>query len=618
MVKKSYLYKLYSLLPQTGRKKILLLQVVFLIAALIQVAGVASIAPFVGVVSNPELIENNVFFLGLYDLLRSSTYIDFVVKFAVVVMVVILLGNSISGYSVWMLNKVSIEIGLIMQTRFLSLYLGNNYEYFASRNSAEILSVVTQEIPRFIYNVLQPMLNLTSQLFVFIVIVVVLTYVDYQLSLISIAVVTFIYLFIYMMLKSELIKHGRIISEKNAEKLKRLNECLEGVKLVKLKDLEQVYIDNIKMLNRETLNSSAFIGLAGDIPRFLVETVVFVCILILSIYLISKYGESGKVMSVLSLYAMAGYKLLPAAQTIFKSMSLIKANGGVVVELLEEVENVVPEGGGLQEQPDKRGNITSRVDSDDYKAWDQQDVELKLRGISFHYTEGKGKILDNFNLDIPARGITAIIGKSGSGKSTIIDLILGLLEPIEGGLYYGDMAISRSNLHAWKSRIGYVPQSVYLIDGSILENIVFGSDLDHVDYERVKQAASIAQLNEFVDSLPGGYFYKVGERGGSLSGGQVQRIGLARALYSNPDILVLDEATSALDNHTESEVMGAIKKMSENIMVIMVAHRLSSILWANNIVYLENGRVVCQGEFDQLIENVRDFKAFIDAGRRGG
>ncbi len=612
-----YIDKLFLLLTESGRKKVVLLQLLFVVSAVMQVAGVGSIAPFIAVISDPDLVNTNPVFSGLYVFVRAETRIEFILRLALIVMFLIALGNLLAALSMWFLNKVSIEVGLSIQKKMLQEYLKNDYVFFTRVNSSRLTSVISQEIPRFIYMVLQPLLNITSQVFVFIIIVIGLIYLNPFLAAISLTVILAIYLLIYQVIKPRLLYHGNVISKNNSKKIRSLNECIEGIKFVKLKRLEKKYIDALERINMKTLGSSAFIGLAGDIPRFVVETIIFICILILSLYLVKVYGDSGEVVTILSLYAMAGYKLLPAVQVIYKSASLIKANGAIVDELIDEFGLSEEEGydakANLKLTP---GNvISSRITCSGYEQGERfgKSSPIILRNVSYAYSTDVKNVLDGVSITISENGITAIVGASGAGKSTLVDILLGLLKPSSGIVCIGGQKLDGEVLDDWQKIIGYVPQTVFLLDDTIRRNIAFGVNETEIDNARIQLVSKLACLDDFISQLPGKYDYIVGERGGLLSGGQIQRIGLARALYSNPKILFLDEATSALDNRTESQVMEKIKSISKDIIVIMIAHRSTSISWADNVIYLENGKVKCKGLYADLIEKSKDFKDFMSA-----
>jgi len=577
----------FELLTNKQIQKFYLLQILFAITALIQVAGIVSLAPFITLISDPSLIETNEYINWAYTFGGFKGKNQFFMFFSLMIMIMVIIGNSAGALSTWGLLKYSVRIGADLQNRVFGNYLKNDYIFFAGSNSSSLISVLTQEIPRFVYMVLQPFLHLTSQLFVGIIIVAGLAYVDIFLAIISTTVIGGIYILIFKYLKLGLVRHGQTLSDVNVKRLKLLNEGISGVKQVKLIGSEFWYESEFKKINERGLNSSAYIGLSGDLPRYLVESVTFLAILGLALYLLQKYDSSAQIVSILSLYAMAGYKLLPAMQTIYKSYSQIKANGMVIVELKRELCRTDVE-------------IENQESAEFDRLWESNEFSIDLNNIHFRYPGASGNALVGLSTKIMSGTMTAIVGGSGAGKSTLVDIILGLLFSQNGDLIIAGVKVNRNTCRSWQKCIGYVPQLIYIIDDTFTANIAFGIPARDVDMNRVIAAAKGACLYDYIITLPEGFDYKVGENGAQLSGGQIQRLGIARALYRDPQVLILDEATSALDNNTEFQIMNELVRLAQNKTIIMIAHRLSTVKYADNVIFLEDGRIIGEGTFDHL------------------
>jgi len=601
-IKGKYMKFYFGLLDLIGpifRKKLLLLQLVFFFTAVLQVAGIASIAPFIAIISAPETIQENSILSYLYSAYNFDSTSSFLICYALMVISLLLVGNSISALSLWKLFDFSIRLGADIQRKIYNNYLGNNFEFFASNNSNRLISQFTQEIPRFVYTVVQPMLELISQSIVGIIIVSGLFYLDYKLALIATCLIGFTYLGIFATVRRKVVKYGYKLTELNQRKLLILDESIAGIKEVKLLGNEEYYKKELNAVTEEGLSSASYISLAGDIPKFVVETLIFSAILALAIYILLTKGSNGSALSVLSLYAMAGYKLLPAAQSIYKAVSLIKANGMVIFEIADEMKksNLRAQVAPIAESPIEMGEIT-------------------FDDVSYTYPNASSAALSHCQFTIKENRITAFVGASGAGKSTAVDILLGLLSPENGVVNVGLDQLSDETLRAWRSKVGYVPQSIFLLDSSIEKNIAFGVPDHEIDREKIIEAAKLANMHDFICQLPENYEFQVGERGAKLSGGQKQRIGIARALYKNPSVIVFDEATSALDNATEQQILNEIHKISLNKTVIMIAHRLSSIESSDDIIFFCNGSVKSTGTFSELLVSSPDFESLILSGKK--
>lgn len=589
---------LFRLTGQENRMRLVLLQFLFLVTALFQVAGIASIAPFITMVSNPESIQTNALLSFLHSAYPFESTTHFMITYALGVVLLLIASNGISSYSLWKLFQVSMKLGAHVQRTVYNSYLQNDYTFFAMNNSSRLISQITQEIPRMVYMVVQPLLTLVSQLFIATLIILGLLIIDIQIALIATSIVVIVYFLIFKIIRAKVVDYGRLITSLNRNKLKYLDESIAGVKEVKLKGNEEYYKLALDRVTRRGLSASAYISLAGDLPRFVVETVVFSSILGLSIYILLTSGTASDALSIISLYAMAGYKLLPAAQAIYKAYSQIKANGSVVIDIDEEIEKSKRHISLLKDlgnSPAPNGNIS-------------------FEDVTFHYPESFEPALNNCSFTINSNEVTAFVGSSGAGKSTAVDILLGLMLPEQGKLLVNNTPLDQSNIKSWRQKIGYVAQDIFILDASIKENIAFGVPEDDVDFDRLVQAAKMANIYEFVCQCEGQFEFRLGERGARLSGGQKQRIGIARALYNDPAILVFDEATSALDNVTERLIMNDILDLAKTRTIVMIAHRLSTVEKADNILVFSNGRVKASGTYNQLSLSSEDFQLLVTAG----
>jgi HlyD family secretion protein len=589
------------MLSREQRRRFLLLQAIYIVTAVLQAAGIASIAPFVALLSNRELIHNNEVLSFLFKLGGFSDDIAFMVAFAVIVMVVIAVSNAVLALSTWLTLLFSIRTGQEFQRAILINYLHQDYVQFSRRNSSELISEVTQESPRLVYNVLIPLLNMSGHGLVIILIVSGLFVLDWVIALSTLFVVGGGYVLVFGVIRTRLLRHGQNISRTNHARFKLLTESLGGVKEVKLFGVESLYEERIAKINADGLRSTAVIGLFGDIPKFVLETIAFCAILTLASILLMQRADASVIVGTLSLYAIAGYRLLPAAQMMFKSVSQIRANGEVVAALHPQVL-----GGRARIMPGRNPAPTGTAVSASERAISG---DLKLAGVTYRYPGADVAAIQDVSLTIPQNRLIALVGCSGAGKSTLADILLGMLEPTEGSFHVGSLRIDRTTARAWQRNVGYVPQTIFILDDSVAANICFG--LPDSDQDAIRSAARLANIDEFIESLPGTYEYVVGERGSTLSGGQRQRIGIARALYRKASVLIMDEATSALDSRTENEVMATIVSLKESKTIVMIAHRLSTIRSADLVVFMNEGTINDCGTFEELCKRNTLFRRHI-------
>jgi len=571
----------------------LVLQVLFALTALIQVAGIASLAPFVALVANHEMIHNNPITAYIYELFAFNSDNAFLIFFALGVMAFIVVSNAIAAATTWYTFHFTQNLGLELQSTIYKNYIYKDYTFFSKTNSSRLIAIITQEAPRFTYMVMQPILNLISQLFTVVIIAAGLMYMDPVLSLVAILIIGGGYLGVFRFVKQSLTYHGDKIFWTATAKFKMLNESLGGIKEIKLLATERRYESRVDEINKIIAKSNAMIGVLGDLPRFIIETLAFCALLSLAIYLLIRQGDSTTIISTLSLYAMAGYRLLPAAQTIFKSASQIKANSSVLNELYPAVME-----GRSATRPDDNIDTSATIAPGD----------IELNNVSYRYPDASGLALVNVNLRIRKNSIVAFVGSSGAGKSTLADLLLGFLSPTKGEMRVGGELITPANVRLWQRHLGYVPQNIFLIDDTIAANVAFGNVETTPDQRKVQAAIKAANLENFVDGLPEKTDFIVGEHGSLLSGGQKQRVGIARALYHDAEYLIMDEATSALDNLTEKEIIKTITQLKASKTIVMIAHRLSTIRNADQIVFFDNGSINDVGTFDELNARNAEFR----------
>lgn len=585
------------LLTPRQRRRYFLLQAYFLFAALVQVAGVASIAPFIALVSNPALIHENGVTRRLAAILDLSSDAGFLMAFAVGLMGLIVASNAVVAIGQWLIVSFSVQLGVEMQKEIYHGYLHRDYVELARTNSADLVAVVNTYAPRFVYMVMQPLLNLISQGIIVALVVGVLLWYDPLLALAAGILIGGGYVGVFALVRRRLVAQGRISWLAHASANRVLAESLGGIKEIRLLGTENLYEERQQDIAKQSTRADTIIGLLSDLPRFVLEAIAFCALLGLGIYLLSKANRPQDIVGVLSLYAMAAYRLLPAAQNVFKSASQIKANGSIVSRL----EGDVVAGRKVK---------ASRVSDEPVVPMSMGDI--RVEDVWFTYPGASAPAIRGASVEIKRNTVSVLVGSSGAGKSTFADLLLGLLPPSNGSICVNGQSIAE-NVRGWQVNLGYVPQTIFLLDDTIAANVCLGSSGVCND-EKVRRAAAMANIDHFIETLPGRYEYVVGERGTLLSGGQRQRIGIARALYHDADVLVLDEATSALDTVTERDILNTLADLKREKTIIMIAHRLATIQAADQVILIDDGRVAASGTYDELMRESERFRAVIAAG----
>ena len=555
--------------------------------------GVASIVPFMAVISTPELIHENSYLSIVFHLFNINDENEFIVLLGVAIIVLLLLSNSSQAFITWKITHFTQKLLHRLQVRLLEQYLAQPYDFYLNRNTSELGKNILNEVSAVISGVVNQALLGLSKIFIVIFIFGLLLYIDPIVAITTTIVLFGSYFIIFRLVKNKLTRIGIKKTTAVFQTFKATNEAMSGIKEIKLRNSEKEFINRFIPPSKELAYCSAEASVIATVPRYLLEVIAFGGIIAITISIIStSTGSSNTVIPMISLYAMAGYRLMPALQLIYGAASNIKYNMPAFNILVNDFNK-----------------STVKIS----KELEQESIELndklEVRGISFTYKNSEYPVIKNLTLAIKHNTTVGLIGVTGAGKTTLIDIILGLLTPETGSIIVDGKEINQSNISAWQKNIGYVPQSIYLTDDTVERNIAFAVAEEEIDRELVSNAAEMANLDKFILTLPDQYETLVGERGVRLSGGQRQRIGIARALYHNPKALVFDEATSSLDGITENIIMDAIHNLSHKKTIIMIAHRLSTVKECDVIHMMKDGEIVDSGTYQQLIAENEDFQS---------
>jgi|TARA_B100001057_G_scaffold501258_1_gene622752 ATP-binding cassette, subfamily B, bacterial PglK len=586
--------KIFRFLSIKERKQAFFLIVLLFIMAIFDMIGVASILPFMAVLTNPDVVETNEILNYLFNfskVLGVNNKEDFLFALGISVFILLVTSLTFKAFTMYIQLRFTQLRQFSIGKRLVENYLDQSYSWFLNRHSAELEKKVLSEVTLVVNNAIKPIIELIAKSFLTLGILLLLILIDPKLAFIVFIVLSFSYGVIYKLTRGFLNNIGEESMEANRLRFKSINEAFNAIKEIKIGGLEDSYVDRFKKSAKVFALHQASSAVLVQLPRFALEALAFGGILLVTIYLLDQSGEIVNVIPIISLYAFSGYRLMPAIQQIYSSVSQLRFVGPVLDSLSNDLRSLKKINSTQQEKISKMPLNNS----------------INLQNINFNYPKSSKKSLRDINLKIDALTTLGIVGSTGCGKTTLVDIILALLEAQEGSLEVDGKTINNSNRKSWQRSIGYVPQQIYLSDDSIESNIAFGIDHSKINLDFVKEAAKIANLHNFVmNELPHKYQTIIGERGIRLSGGQRQRIGIARAIYHKPSVLILDEATSALDNLTEHAVMEAINSLNKKITIIVIAHRLSTIKNCNSIVFLDKGEIKAKGTYEELL-NTNDY-----------
>ena len=589
--------KLFDLLDARERRRFYQLLALIVAMALIDMAGVAAILPFLAAVANPGKILHNRLLSVLYKGLGFSNDQSFLIFLGAMVFAVILLGLIVKSVTVYAIARFSHYRNHSISSRLLQGYLRQPYVWFLRRHSADLGRSILDEVNYLVGSALVPAMRMLAQAVSLTTLTALLFLVNPVIALSVLLVLGGSYVAIFMVVRRALTRLGKRHAEANKDRFKIAQEVIGGIKDVKILGLEETYLGRFRVPSAQVAASASASQAISEMPRNFLETIAFggMVLLIMSL-LASGNGSLGSILPTLGVFAFAGLRMFPAIQQVYHSLSTMRYTGAVLDNVHRDM---------LETQAN--GSSPPSVHRDVAPLGLNRQIELADLGYS--YPGSTKPVLNGLSLEIQAQTTVGIVGGTGAGKTTAVDVILGLLEPQAGELRVDGVRIGPDNLRAWQNAIGYVPQQIFLVDDSVAANIAFGIPPEKVDRTAVERAARVANLHDFVvNELPNGYETEVGERGVRLSGGQRQRIGIARALYHDPEVLILDEATSALDNITERAVMEAVHNLSHEKTIIMIAHRLSTVRACDTIFLMEKGRLAAQGSYDQLVAENETFR----------
>lgn len=583
-------------------KKVELIFIILLIltTSLLETIGIGLVGPFIALATNPKLIYKNAWFNELYRYLNLTSEVQFVF-FVGFVMVGVLCFKSFLGFN---LQKYIFSYGFSQQSnlrlRLMHAYLSVPYSFHLNRNTAVLIQNIISETDNFANRVLMPLLFSTSNLMVILALTALLFTISSGATT-SIFGVLGLVSFVLYPFKDKLSRWGMEAYESNTEIIRVINHALGGFKETRLIGCES-HFESQMVIQAEKYKNSISSSLAFSLlPRQLLEPLLMCFLVGFTVIYLATHQNGEGLSETLGVFGMASIRLLPAGSGLIQTWGSLRQCGHIIDQLyldLKEVGQQLKSGEDLKflfegkakiSNSDNQNNVMSLTD------------EIALEKVCYRYPNTSNLVIKDVSLELRKGESIGLIGKSGCGKTTLVDIILGLLTPESGDITVDNISIEGS-LRAWQNLIGYIPQSIFLIDDTIKNNIAFGVAPEKIDDKKLERALQSAQLTEFIGELPDGVETVVGERGVRLSGGQRQRIGIARVLYHERELLVLDEATSALDDETENLVTDAIKSLSGDKTMIIIAHRLTTIEHCNRIYMMEKGQIVKSGSYQEVVK----------------
>ncbi|PRY67362.1 ABC transporter ATP-binding protein [Halomonas ventosae] len=591
------LRELYSLLNRQQRRRLMTLQVLVIFMAFAELASVVAIGPFMAVVGDMSRLQGEGVLAQAFQWSGVDSPRVFLTLLGIMVLIVLLVSALISIYTTWRLSLYSAQIGAELASRLYGYYLHQPWLFHAGVNTSRLMNKVAREVQRTTTKVIHPLMQLNARVITVSVIILAVLVYNPLVAITGVLIFGSAYILLYKTVRRFLVSNGRRVSRAQASQFRLMSEGFGGIKDLLLLHRQEHFTSRFDKASNSVARGQGITQGLSDAPRYAIELVAFAAVILLVLHLLNHYqGNLGAILPALSIYALAGFKLMPAFQKIYVSVSRIRGN-------LAAYDSI-------------RGDLLASRDAEPAMAGprDRHVVPMvprhtiALDEVVFDYPGEQQSALNGLSLSIPANRMVGLVGASGSGKSTAVDLLLGLIEQQRGSVVIDGVPLTRDNLENWQASVGFVPQQIFLADASILENVGFGLAREAIDDGWAMEALRLAQLDELVAQMPEGVETRIGERGVRLSGGQRQRIGIARALYQQASVLVFDEATSALDGITESRVMNDIQRLAGQRTIVLVAHRLTTVKECDIIYMLEAGKVTDSGTYEELADRNLTFQ----------
>jgi len=575
---------LWRKFPKRRQRHFYFLLILMILSSFAEVVSIGAVLPFLGVLTAPDQIFQHSIFQPFVQFLKLTESSQLILPVTIIFIAAVLVSSAIRLLLLYVMTRLSYAAGSDISIDIYRRTLYQGYLVHVSRNSSEIINSITRKAKAVSGSFIMPILSIISSVMMIVSILSALLIIDTAITLSVFMGFGILYWIIAFYNRVQVKNNSKCIASQSTLMIKSLQEGLGGIRDVLIDGSQEFYCSIFRNSETELRKAAAKNKFIGASPRYVMEAIGMTLIAIFAYIATQEQGGVGTVIPVLGTLALAAQRVLPAIQQIYSSYNSIKGSKYSLKDVIALLEQQLP-----------------------YYSSEMPPIPIKfnksivLKNISFRYRSDLPWVLKDFNLTLNKSKHIGFIGVTGSGKSTLLDIVMGLLSQTQGEMLIDDQVITNKNYRSWQAHIAHVPQSVYLSDNSIEENIAFGSAIEKIDGNRVIKAAKQAQILELVESLPDGFQTRIGERGVRLSGGQRQRIGIARALYKRASVLIFDEATSALDNETESSIMQTIKNLDKDLTVLIIAHRLTTLKDCDQIVKLGVNNTVEILEYKEII-----------------
>jgi HlyD family secretion protein len=584
----STLQGLWRVLDQQQRRQLVGLQLLSILMGISTVAGVAAALPFFTALSDPEAIRHSALLGRVLAFASVDDDRTLLIVLGAGFSAVVLIANAINLVGFLAIDRFAFRVGDALYVRLFAEYLHRDCWFHTRNNSSILATKVLHETTRVTLGILQQGLVLVTNLITVIFITASMLFINPVAAGATILGLGASYIAIYVLVRRRLLRNGQIVSAYAAARTRTVNESFAGIREVTLLQAREMLVGRFAQQSRAMSAARGNTAAISSSPRYVLESITVFCLAAVALYLRSHTGVDGPWIAQLTFVGFATYRLLPALQQSFVACVRIRADRPALAAIETDLM--------------RAWRVSSGADAAVLdRTWQGRPRdEIRLREVSFRYAPDRPAAIAEVSLVIPAGAVIGVVGPNASGKTTLLDLICGLLTPQSGEVEVDGVRLGPANFAAWQSTIAYVPQHVFLFDATLAENIAFGTPAAHIDRERLEEAVRLARLTECVRSLPDGYDEMLGERGGRLSGGQRQRVALARALYRGASLLILDEATSSLDVASESEIVETLHSLRANRTILIIAHRAEALRHCDAVVELRHGRVVASANSGRI------------------
>lgn len=588
---------LWTFLERINKKNFIALVLLMIISAFIEIISIGSVLPFLSALLNPNFLDQNFFGFQVKELFGNKSREETILLILIAFVSIIIFSSIFKTLLLWFTTKFNANIGTDIANKVFIKLIDYPYEEYIQQSSDKLISDIANKVTAVIFSVIFPILLFLSTLIQILGIIVLLLFVN--TLLVSYIIIFFLvfYLITFIFVKKKLFENSKIIADEESILIKYIQEGLGGKREITINNLHSFFINKFKNSNQLLRIAQSKNNFLGILPRYVIEALAITIIAFTFYFLLfNNVSEKpqGEILALIGLLALAGQKLLPLTQQTYTSLSRVMGSR----ESLKSIVNIL----NLKfEKESYKNNVGKNLTFIE---------KISLKNIAYEYEKNK-KIILNLNLDIKKGNKIGIIGKTGSGKSTLIDIIMGLLEPTSGEIRIDNQIIDKDSLDSWQKHVAHVPQNIFLNDDTIMNNVAYGINPKLINKELVKKSIKDADLFEYVSKLERGLDTVIGERGIKLSGGQKQRLAIARALYKQASVIVFDEATSALDIETEFNVMNVVKNFSKDITIIIVAHRIETLKFCDTLYEISNGEISNTGTFDNLKNKSKLLKSIV-------